>query len=193
MARKRSQYNRYVLILAVAAIFLSSVSIILNQLQIPQLYQQPMLLTSNGTNLNSYQALSLDGFVKANIDVVGTSVVVSSGCKGLIMTPTEQQIYSILIGLGNVTDFRPQTHDLIKEIFDNYKIELLQAKIEREDDEIYYARLIVRQGDRILSLDARPTDTIATALREKKDVYIKQEVLDRKGKDICQINQTTIG
>ncbi|HLD57346.1 MAG TPA: bifunctional nuclease domain-containing protein [archaeon] len=181
VSKKAGRYNAYVLVIAVIAIILSATSIVLNQfVQTSQpTSKQPTAAIAN------LQALSLDGFVKANIDVVETSLVVSSGCKGVIMTPTEQQIYSILIGLGNVTDFRPQTHDLIAELFENYNIELLQSKIEKEEDEIYYARLIVRQGDKILSLDSRPTDAIATALREGKDIYIKQEILDRKGKDIC--------
>ncbi len=182
--RKDQKYNTYILVIAVIAIVLSATSIVLNQLQPHQ--QQTGLPISITSDLQGHQSLSLDGFVKAKIDVVAGAVVVSSGCKGVIMVPTEQQVYSILIGLGNVTDSRPQTHDLIKELFENYNIELLQAKIEREEDEIYYARLIVKQGDKILSLDSRPTDAIATALREKVDIYIKQEVLDRKGKDICQ-------
>ncbi len=185
MTKSKYSYNKYILILAVVAIVVSLISIAFNQLNISQKPNFEIQTTGNFST-DGLKAFSLDGFVKAKIDVIENSIVVSSGCKGVLMTPTEQQVYSILIGLGNVTDFRPQTHDLIKEIFDNYKIELLQAKIEREEDEIYYARLIVRQGDKILSLDSRPTDAIATALRYGKDIFISQEVLDRKGKNICQ-------
>ncbi|MBI4164076.1 MAG: bifunctional nuclease family protein [Candidatus Aenigmarchaeota archaeon] len=185
MAKSKHSYNKYILILAIVAIVISLISTVFNQLNINQKSDFEIQTSSGNFTTDGLKAFSLDGFVKAKIDVIENSLVISSGCKGVLMTPTEQQVYSILIGLGNVTDFRPQTHDLIKEIFDNYKIELLQAKIEREEDEIYYARLIVRQGDKILSLDSRPTDAIATALRYGKDIFISQEVLDKKGKDIC--------
>lgn len=180
-------YNKVVLGIAIIAIVISSISIVVNQLKMEKNQEFPSVLdTTTNISLEGVKAFSLDGFVKAEVRVVGSTLLVGSGCKAVIMTPTDQQIYSILIGLGNVTDTRPQTHDLIREVFTNYGIELLQAKIEREEDDIYYARLIIRRGDKILSLDSRPTDVIATALREGKDVFISQEVLDRKGKDICQ-------
>ncbi len=131
--------------------------------------------------------LSLEGFVKAEIDLRPNLLILKNGCKGIPMMPTEQQIRSIASALSNQSDVRPSTHDLMKEIFETYGIEVLQTKIvaAEEDEQIYYARVVVKKDDKVLNLDTKPSDAIAIGLRAGIPIYIKKDVLDKKGQDIC--------
>lgn len=139
------------------------------------------------TTTAALSILSLEGYVKAEIELRQSALIVKNGCKGILMTPTEQQLRSIASGLTNQSDVRPSTHDLMKEVFETFGIQVLQSKIVDVDDteNIYYARLVVKQGDKILNLDAKPSDAMAVALRANIPVYIRKDIIDKNGQDIC--------
>src|SRR3989338_9207550 len=138
-----------ILFISNVAIFLFGFSVLSNTPQKiksqPETLRAPTFQTSQATE--NISVLSLEGFVKADIDLRPTALIVKNGCKGIPMTPTEQQIRSIASILNNQTDFRPSTHDLMEEIFDTYGIQVLQSKIigVEEEDEIYYARIVVKK------------------------------------------------
>ncbi len=85
--------------------------------------------------------------------------------------------------LKNEIPPRPMTHDLLVEV-----IRRLDAKVEKiviDDlvDNTFYARLILRRGDREIEIDARPSDSIAVAVRLGAPIYIDESVLDEAYKD----------
>jgi len=85
--------------------------------------------------------------------------------------------------LKNEIPPRPMTHDLLVEV-----IRRLDAKVERiiiDDlvDNTFYARLILKREDREIEIDARPSDSIAVAVRLGVPIYIDESVLDEAYKD----------
>ncbi len=85
--------------------------------------------------------------------------------------------------LKNEIPPRPMTHDLLVEV-----IRRLDARVERiviDDlvDNTFYARLILRKEDREIEIDARPSDSIAVAVRLGVPIYIDESVLDEAYKD----------
>ena len=173
------------IILLSLSFFVSNSSLQNKQKAIPSentALQAPLKAPQDGVSV-----LSLEGFVKAEIDVKPALLIVKNGCKGIPMTPTEQQIRSIASALNNQSDVRPSAHDLMKEIFETYGIQVIQTKIvaAEESEEIYYARIAVKKDDKILTLDTKPSDAIAVALRAGIPIYIKQDILDKKGQDVC--------
>ncbi len=85
--------------------------------------------------------------------------------------------------LKNEIPPRPMTHDLLVEV-----IRRLDARVERiviDDlvDNTFYARLILRREDREIEIDARPSDSIAVAVRLGVPIYIDESVLDEAYKD----------
>ena len=182
----KSKTNRIILV-AIGLLVLTNVVLMGFSLSVFKSQTQANSIPKNLPATDNINALSLDGFVKADIELTPTALVVKNGCKGIPMTPTEQQLRSIQSALMNQTDARPSTHDLMKDIFETFGIQVLQSKIVDADDteNIYYARLIVKQGDKVLNLDAKPSDAMAVSLRANLPFYIKKDILDRKGKDVC--------
>ncbi|HDD71504.1 MAG TPA: bifunctional nuclease family protein, partial [Candidatus Aenigmarchaeota archaeon] len=76
------------------------------------------------------------------------------------MVVDKSQAISIARGQNNIRYFRPLTHDLADDILKNYGIKILMVKITELKNNTYFARLILRQGNKVLSLDSRPSDAL---------------------------------
>jgi bifunctional DNase/RNase len=133
--------------------------------------------------------LSTQGYVEVQPDaaiVEGQGVVILTGeCYQLIANTELSQAESIANGIAGRIDFRPNTHDLMKDALNNLGIEVVMVKIVELRNNTYHGRVILRQGDRIASLDSRPSDGIALAVRTNSSIYVKEDLLRAQGKYIC--------
>jgi len=76
---------------------------------------------------------------------------------------------------------RPLTLDLMKLIIDGLDGKLLRVIITKIESDTYYAELIIAAGDRLVSIDARPSDSVGLALRAEAPVFVADEVMDKAG------------
>ncbi len=129
--------------------------------------------------------LDLEGFTVVSISVEPGVIHLTSECYRLSMVTTEFQTLSINSGLEGKIELRPTSHDLMKDILENFDIDVAMVKIDSFNQEIYFARLILKQEDRILNLDSKPSDAIAVAVRTGSPIYVKQSVLESNGERIC--------
>src|SRR3989338_7942116 len=131
----------------------------------------------------SWPELELPGYVPVEVNLTETTVILTAECLSIEAETTEAQTFSIAKGLEGRLDFRPTTHDLMQDLMDHYGIIPLQARIDRYDQGTgtYYAQLVVRSGERVLSLDSRPTDAIGVAVRYQLPVHLSREVLESQG------------
>jgi bifunctional DNase/RNase len=74
---------------------------------------------------------------------------------------------------------RPMTHDLIMLLLRELGAKVDQVVITDMRRTTYYADLRLNVGDRPLSIDCRPSDAIAVALRASAPIYIDDDLLDR--------------
>jgi bifunctional DNase/RNase len=80
---------------------------------------------------------------------------------------------------------RPLTHDLIRDLLESVDLTLTAVHITELRDGVFYANLILRNGDQPLEpLSARPSDAIAIALRSQSNILVNGELLDQVGIDI---------
>jgi len=86
---------------------------------------------------------------------------------------------SIDIALRNETTPRPMTHDLMKSVLDNFNIHIDRILIDDLDEQVFYARLMLKDTDREIEIDARPSDCIALAVRTSANIFISREILDK--------------
>jgi bifunctional DNase/RNase len=59
------------------------------------------------------------------------------------------------------------------------------VKIVEIRNNTFIGRLILQQGNKVVSLDSRPSDGIAIAVRTGSPVYIKESLMKEQGKYIC--------
>jgi bifunctional DNase/RNase len=86
---------------------------------------------------------------------------------------------SIDIALRNETTPRPMTHDLMKTVMDNFNIKIDRIIIDDLEEQVFYARLMLKDSGKEIEVDARPSDCIALAVRTNASIFIDPEILDK--------------
>jgi bifunctional DNase/RNase len=89
----------------------------------------------------------------------------------------------IAVPLQGVTPPRPLTHDLFLTLFGRLKVSLTRVVITDLRNDIYYATVHLGGSAGELTLDSRPSDAIALAIRAKVPVLIEDRVFDKGGLD----------
>lgn len=84
---------------------------------------------------------------------------------------------AIAMELAGVKFKRPLTHDLLKMMLVALNADLMKVVISELKDNTYYAHLYLRQGKNSVSIDARPSDSIALALRMKAPIFTVDTLL----------------
>ena len=74
---------------------------------------------------------------------------------------------------------RPMTHDLFLDALTNLDARVDHVVINDVKGAMFFARLTLKQHDRLIDLDARPSDAIALALRQQAPIFIEEDVLER--------------
>lgn len=114
--------------------------------------------------------------------ITGPQAVVFLSDNGERMVPIyigPAEAISIDIALRKETTPRPMTHDLLKSIMENCGIAIDRIIIDDLDEQVFYARLMLRNGEREIEIDARPSDCIALAVRSNAHIFIEQGILDK--------------
>jgi hypothetical protein len=89
------------------------------------------------------------------------------------------ELNAIAIPLNHVTPPRPLTHDLFLTLFGRLKVSLRNVVITDFRDDVYYAVLHLQSATGDLTLDSRPSDAIALALRAGVPVLVEDQVFDK--------------
>lgn len=85
---------------------------------------------------------------------------------------------SIASELEHVSLPRPNSHDLMKSIVDQLQGKLQRVVITDIKSNTYYALLIIQVKGSVVSIDSRPSDAIALALRSKSPIFVTQKVFN---------------
>ena len=88
---------------------------------------------------------------------------------------------SIAMSLQGVDPPRPLSHDLMQAILTKFGGRVTQVLINNLVDDTFYARITLDADGRQFSLDSRPSDAIALALRTKAPIYVEEIVMDKAG------------
>ena len=89
---------------------------------------------------------------------------------------------AIAMHLGGVSFQRPLTHDLLVSVLGGLGGTLQRVLITRVENSTYFAEMIIdREGD-LISVDARPSDSIAIALRMEARIFADASLLAAAGK-----------
>jgi hypothetical protein len=85
---------------------------------------------------------------------------------------------AIAMELAGVKFSRPLTHDLLKQVIVGLGADLRKVIITQVKDNTYFAELHIYRGDSVIQIDARPSDSIAVALRLKAPIFTSEDLLE---------------
>jgi len=84
---------------------------------------------------------------------------------------------AIAIEIEKVSAPRPMTHDLTRNLMRSMNGQLEKIVITELRDDTFFAVLWIRQEDELITLDARPSDAIALALRADCPIFVSEQVM----------------
>lgn len=99
---------------------------------------------------------------------------------------------AIALALQGYEPQRPMTHDLLKSVFSELGASVSHILVNDIDDNTFFARIVVEQGNHTIEIDARPSDAIALAVRLDVPIYVETHVFERAGTTADEDDNTTI-
>lgn len=108
----------------------------------------------------------------------------------IFIGPLEAQ--NILLGLGEVEIPRPLTHDLLLHLLTDLDAKLVRVDIHTFSEGTYYSNLVLEHRGRRLEVDARPSDSLALAVRADCPIYIEADLVDESGVSLEQLKQAAV-
>jgi bifunctional DNase/RNase len=76
---------------------------------------------------------------------------------------------------------RPLTHDLMDATITKLNAKVIRAQVDALDSDVYIGTLVLKRGNEILRLDARPSDAMAMAIGNAVPIYVAADVLKQAG------------
>lgn len=127
------------------------------------------------------------------MDILGLSTSPSSGgAYALILSEVQGnrrlpiiigtfEAQAIALELEHIKPPRPMTHDLLKNMIQNFGAKVNQVFINDLSEGTFFAKIIYENDGQHMEQDARPSDAIALAVRFNASIYVAGEVLNEAG------------
>jgi bifunctional DNase/RNase len=96
---------------------------------------------------------------------------------------------AILLAIQGVEPPRPMTHDLMKAAIEAADFLVSRVEITRLEDGTFYAALVLRGEEREIAIDARPSDSVALAVRFGCPIYVAEDVFDEAAVEVTQVDE----
>jgi bifunctional DNase/RNase len=128
--------------------------------------------------------------IKVTVDSVKVSMI--SQHRVVVLKEEDQDRYlpiwigpfeadAITIGLQNIQMTRPLTHDLLKSVIDHMSASVSHIWVNDLKNDTFYAEIVVEADGQKLTIDSRPSDAIALAVRVDVPIYVAESVMDKAG------------
>lgn len=88
---------------------------------------------------------------------------------------------AIAMELQGVTASRPLPYDLMRTIIDDMGGAVERIAVTDLSDDVFYARIVLRQNGREVEIDSRPSDAIALAVRSRVPILVDDSVMEKAG------------
>ncbi len=94
---------------------------------------------------------------------------------------------AIASALQNIEFERPMTHDLFKNFSQFLKVSVAKVEVCDLRDNTFFAVIHFSGQDQTFTMDARPSDAIAIALRFQAPIYVDDKVIQKSKRDEGQV------
>lgn len=73
---------------------------------------------------------------------------------------------------------RPLTHDLLKTAVESLGATVLKVAVTDLKNNTFFAKIYIQRGNEVLAIDARPSDSIALAIRTQSPIFVSRSVFE---------------
>lgn len=91
---------------------------------------------------------------------------------------------AIAFQLAGQTFERPLTHDLLRIVIEGLEARVQKILITDLRGNTFFAKIFLSKGDEIFAIDARPSDSIALALRASAPIFVSKELFESNSREI---------
>jgi bifunctional DNase/RNase len=112
--------------------------------------------------------------------VTNMPIVILKDVNGSSILPIWVGIYeanAIALEIEKVTTPRPMTHDLIRTVLTGLETGVQKVVVSELKEDTFYAVIWLEKDGRLISIDSRPSDALALALRVDCPIYVEDSVL----------------
>lgn len=88
------------------------------------------------------------------------------------------EAWGIAMELSGIKSKRPMTYDLLKTVINTVEAVVERVEITELKEQTFFARVHLRCGDKKYKIDARPSDSIAVALKTGASIYVNEELFN---------------
>ena len=86
---------------------------------------------------------------------------------------------AIALQIEKVDTPRPMTHDLIKGLLNHLDAKVTKIVVTELKDNTFYALIFLDVEGKVVTVDSRPSDAIALALRTDSPIYVTDDVISK--------------
>ena len=112
--------------------------------------------------------------------VTNMPIVVLKDVQGNSILPIWVGVYeanAIALEIEKVQTPRPMTHDLLKNVFLGLDVRVDKIVVNELRDDTFYALIWVEREGQMMTIDSRPSDALALALRMDCPIFVDEQVL----------------
>jgi uncharacterized protein len=112
--------------------------------------------------------------------VTNMPIVVLKDAQGTAVLPIWVGIYeanAIALEIEKVQTPRPMTHDLLKNMLTGLNVHVQKVVVSDLKDDTFYALIWMEREGQMMSMDSRPSDALALALRLDCPIFVEDQVL----------------
>lgn len=112
--------------------------------------------------------------------VTNVPIVILKGIDTNTLLPIWVGVYeanAIALEIEKITTPRPMTHDLIKNVLTGLECSVNKVVVSQLKDDTFYAIIWLERNGRLISIDSRPSDALALALRTDSPIFVEEDVI----------------
>lgn len=93
------------------------------------------------------------------------------------------EAWAIAMELSGIDSKRPMTHDLLKMVITTLSATVEKVEITELREQTFYARVMLKADGQTYAIDARPSDSIALALKSGAPIFAEEALFNLKEAD----------
>ena len=126
--------------------------------------------------------------------VTNSPIVVLKDVQGQAILPIWVGVYeanAIASEIEKVETARPMTHDLLKNVFLGLEVRVQKIVVNDLRDDTFFAIIWVEREGQMMTIDSRPSDALALALRMDCPIFVDEKVLKNAKVSTAQTERNT--